>query len=96
MDWNGAAGFVIAGAAGLFAISLMFWSGHVLLAGLGNDALPESMLAQHPVEQPAHEGLIYSPVLAGQERLATQPERDDVNGTIKGLPSTPVSEPLPL
>jgi hypothetical protein len=46
--------------------------------------------------QPENEKLVDLPVPDGQERLATQPERDDVNGRIEGSHSTPASRSAQL
>lgn len=47
-------------------------------------------------KQPMDEQLDNLPVPDGQERLATQAERDDVNGKIEGSDSTPVKTTGPL
>jgi hypothetical protein len=43
------------------------------------------------INQTENEKAADLPVVDGQERLATQPERDDVNERIEGSRSTPAS-----
>ena len=95
MDWSGTLGIIIAGVAGLFAISLMFWIGHALLKQLEADT-PQEPLIHSMVNQPAHEDPDCLPVPDGEERLATQSERDDVNERIERSKSAPAGEAVRL
>jgi hypothetical protein len=80
MEWGGGLAVVTAGVAGILIISLLYWSGHAMLNWLGDVASPESEFLHSRAEQPSHEQPAYISVPAGQERLATQAERDAVNG----------------
>lgn len=96
MDWSGGLAVVIAGVAGLLIVSFLYWSGHAFLNWLGDETLPKSELLHSPTDQPALEQAVYLSVPAGQERLATQIERDDVNGRIERSRSSPSGRSVQL
>lgn len=96
MEWGGWLAVVIAGVAGLLIISLLYWSGHALLNLLGDVTPPKSVLFQTTADRPSAEQPAYLSVPAGQERLATQAERDDVNGTIERSRSSPSGRSVQL
>jgi hypothetical protein len=96
MEWSGWLAVVIAGVAGLLIISLLYWSGHALLNRLGDVTPPKSAILQSPADRPSAEQPAYISVPAGQERLATQAERDDVNDRIERFRSSPSGRSVQL
>lgn len=96
MDWNGAIAVVIAGAAGLLAISLIYRGGHALLNWLGDETVREAEILHSTTDQPSREQAAPFSVPYGQERLATQAERDDVDGRIARSPSSPPAKSVQL
>ncbi len=90
MNQGGALEFVIAGVAGLLIISLMFWIGHALLGWLEHETLPESESLRGKPEQSVLENPAGLPIEAGQRRLATQSEHNDINAKIERTHPTPV------
>jgi hypothetical protein len=83
MHWSDASVVVVAGIAGVMILSLMFWSGHVLLNLLG-DETPLTPVSIHFNDQAAPEDSVRLQVPDGQERLATKLERDDVSRVLAG------------
>jgi len=89
MVWSDTPGVIIVGAAGLFIISLIFFIGQSVLAWLGDEIPPDFKPAHGAANKPAREQPAHLPVPAGQERLATQLERDGVSRAIEGSRATP-------
>ncbi|MCI0487362.1 MAG: hypothetical protein L0229_12275 [Blastocatellia bacterium] len=103
MDWNGTPGIMIAGVTGLFIISLMSRIEHALLKRFENDT-PLRLASLTDAEKggrrdaanPLPASPVCLPVPDGEERLATQAERDDVNESIERSKSTPAERAVRL
>jgi hypothetical protein len=90
MQWNSILGMALMGGGVCCLSWLTFRLGQALWFRLGLKAAlkPERFFIM--ANQPDYENPVFQPVPDGQERLATQPERDDINEKIERaqLPST--------